>query len=515
MNRNKMILQPKGRRCLLAALSCIALWLCGCTVKSSYPEVEQYLKSRFGGKFRIEEVTENGDVYYQVTQADGEKLSFKVYPVGDEYTRSGFDDTCPVVFVTERAQEAGLVLEPGDSEKELITTIQGFEEMEGLAETLAGIADAYREAELPAKFTEGTVGEGWNCADIRIQIQGFSPEGYQPCVVRIPDSMAGFRTKEEIQQYLESNYLTYLSCYSLEELPGDIPEDALATVNGETNGITLEYEDRAVEYPDLDYNNLYFAQVYRMAGKEGWEIEAEDQAFTITSNEQDFRFEIDFEETEEGQRSRLGSGLEPAVYWYPPDGAGRAPASYEYAQSRATISPEILEQIIGVQIHSGLKLQEKQERSQEIQEEVNGYLLRSDIKQPGESAEILNWRVTLMKAEERKRIESSSMYFDADEGKVFLRLDMEVENLGDQKESFLKTIATQDDLLIHLITSGGHRYIPVDLIGMTDLTSVSLEPGETKSGCLVFHIAEEIPAEDDDIFLALKAGEKSQIFRIK
>ena len=121
----------------------------------------------------------------------------------------------------------------------------------------------------------------------------------------------------------------------------------------------------------------------------------------------------------------------------------------------------------------------------------------------------------MLDMEETKRIDTSSMYFEADDGRVFLRLDMEIENLGDQKEAFLKTIATQDDLLIHLVTSGGHRYIPVDLMGMADLTSASLEPGEVKSGALVFHIAEEIPELDDHIFLALKAGDQSQIFRIK
>ena len=133
----------------------------------------------------------------------------------------------------------------------------------------------------------------------------------------------------------------------------------------------------------------------------------------------------------------------------------------------------------------------------------------------GESVEIAGWRITLNQVEEKKRLETSSMYYEADEGKIFVRLNMEVENLGTEKAPFLKTIVTGDDLLIHLVSSGGHRYIPVDLIGMSDLTSASVEPNGVESGGLIFHIAEDILQQDEHIFLVFKAGEESRLFRIK
>lgn len=319
-----------------ALLLCLLLGLSGCSGiggKSSYPEVEKYLKSRYGGKFRIEEVTVDGAVFcYQVTQKDGEQLTFDVFPAGEEYTEAGFDDTCPVAFVQKKAEEMGLVLEPGTGEKELVATVDGYGELEELAGKLAEIADAYEKADLPAKFTKGTVGDGWNSANIRVEIRNFSPEGYRPGVIRIPDSITGFHDKESMEQYLEKNYLTYLDRYYLGEIPADVPEEAFQMVAEDENGITVISGDRTTEYPALEYNELYFAQVYRMACEEGWEPEAEGNSFTIPRGEESFRFELVFEErTDLGNREEYRySGdwkprgyafeQEPTAYWYPAGG---------------------------------------------------------------------------------------------------------------------------------------------------------------------------------------------------
>ncbi len=509
-----------------------AAGLSGCSDmggKSPYPEVEQYLKNRYGGRFEIEEAAENGSsVSYQVVQKDGEKLKFEVYPVGEEYTNKGFDDTCPVAFVMKKAGEMGLVLEPGTGEKELIATVDGYGELEELAGKLALIAEAYKESGLPARFTTGTVGDGWNSANIRVEIRGFSPEGYHPGVIRIPDSVTGFHDKESMTQYLEENYLIYLDRYYAGEIPEDVPEEALESVRKDVRGITVISGDRTTEYPNLDYDPLYFGQAYRLACEEGWEPRAEKNSFTLTRGEDSYRFELAFEENEDLQENRekyrysgdwkpRGYAIDkkPVVYCYENGAQEGTPAGSEGSGREGSISAEILERITGTEMESGLKLQDAKERVQEIQEEVNGYLLRSDVKRQGESVEIADWRITLNQVEETRRLESSSMYFEADENKIFLRLDMDVENLGTEKRPFLEMIVTGEDLLIHLVSSGGHRYIPVDLIGMADLASASVEPKEVKNGGLIFHIAEEILQEDEQIFLAFKAGEESRVFRIK
>lgn len=522
-----------GRTLPIAAFLGLVLGISGCSAlggKSPYPEVEQYLKSRYGGKFQIEQVSGTGEeASYRVVQKDGEKLEFEVFPVGEEYTNKGFDDTGPLAFVMKKAGEAGLVLEPGDGEKELVATIGGYEEIGELAGKLADIADAYKAAGLPASFTSGMVGDGWNSANIRVEIRDFAPEGYQPGVIRIPDSVTGFHDREAMEQYLETNYLTFLERYYLGEIPADVPEEALEAVRGEPGGITVISGDEVREYPELEYGELSFGQVYRLALREGWEPvpAAEGNSFTIAKGEENHRFELVFEEKEDngdrekykysGNRTPLGHDFyqEPVVYWSVEGQESRMPASREASRNQESISAELLEQIAGVEIESGLKLQKAQERVEEIQKEVKGYLLRSDVKQPGENVEIADWRITLNQVEETKRLETSTMYFEADEGKVFVRLDMDVENLGAEKRRFLEMIGTSEDLFIHLISSGGHRYIPVDMIGMADLASASVEPGAVENGGLIFHIEEDLFREDEHIFLTLEAGEESRGFRLK
>ncbi len=523
----------RGKRLSTAVFFGLALGVSGCSVlggKSPYPEVEQYLKNRYGGKFQIEQVPGAGEeTSYRVVQKDGEKLEFEVFPVGDEYTNKGFDDTCPLAFVMKKAGEAGLVLEPGDGQKELVATVGGYEEIGELAGKLAGIADAYKAAGLPAKYTTGTVGDGWNSANIRVEIRDFSPEGYQPGIIRIPDSVTGLHDRETMEQYLEVNYLTFLERYYLGEIPADVPEEAFEAVRGEPGGITVISGDETREYPELEYSDLSFGQVYRMALKEGWEPmpAAEGNSFTIGKGEKNYRFELAFEEKEDkgdrekykysGNRTPLGHDFyqEPVVYWSVEGEESKTPANLESAWNRESISAELLEQIAGVEIESGLKLQKARERAEEIRDKVDEYLLRSDVKQPGGSVEIADWRITLNQVEEMKRLETSSMYFEADEGKIFVRLDMSVENQGKKKRQFLEMIGTSEDLSVHLISSGGHRYIPVDMIGMTDLASVSVEPGAAENGGLIFHIGENIFREDEHIFLTLEAGGESRGFRIK
>ena len=266
-----------------------------------------------------------------------------------------------------------------------------------------------------------------------------------------------------------------------------------------------------------------------MALKEGWEPmpAAEGNSFTIGKGEKNYRFELAFEEKEDkgdrekykysGNRTPLGHDFyqEPVVYWSVEGEESKTPANLESAWNRESISAELLEQIAGVEIESGLKLQKARERAEEIRDKVDEYLLRSDVKQPGGSVEIADWRITLNQVEEMKRLETSSMYFEADEGKIFARLDMSVENQGKKKRQFLEMIGTSEDLSVHLISSGGHRYIPVDMIGMTDLASVSVEPGAAENGGLIFHIGENIFREDEHIFLTLEAGGESRGFRIK
>lgn len=481
---------------------------------------------KYRGEFQIEEVTKGDAVSYRVCQKDGEKLEFTVYPAGDEYTSEGFADTCPVAFVLKKAGELGLVLEPGDRENELIITVDGFEEIGELTKKLVQISNAYRQAGLPSDFTKGTVGDGWSSADIRVEIREFAPAHYRPGFVQIPDCIVDCHFQKTTQKYLENNYLTYLNRYYLGEIPKDVPEDALKEVNKDCEGITIAYGDRTVEYPKLDKDSLYFAEVYRLALQEGWEPVAEENAFTITAGERSCRFELVFEEKETVQRKRQyltswdTSGYDdnkrPVVYWYEPETGERKPAALSPDQDKACISAEILEEITGADLKRGLKLKEAKEQRQEMQGAIGRYLNGADVMQPGDTAEIANWRVTLKQVEGKNQIdyENDNIYHEARKGMILVSLKMDVENKGTMEKRFIESFAGPDDLRVSLLSFGGESYMPASLLGKISLADACIEPKAVFSNQLVFEIPEHVWNEEQ-ILLVMERRDERQIFLIK
>ena len=107
------------------------------------------------------------------------------------------------------------------------------------------------------------------------------------------------------------------------------------------------------------------------------------------------------------------------------------------------------------------------------------------------------------------------MYFDADEGKEFVRVDVDVANQGTEKESFLPMVIMSDELLVELATSSGHKYTPVDLLGGGDMTGASLEAGETKSGYIVFHVSQDLMDTEEHVLLLLTIGKETKAVQIK
>ena len=129
--------------------------------------------------------------------------------------------------------------------------------------------------------------------------------------------------------------------------------------------------------------------------------------------------------------------------------------------------------------------------------------------------EIGNWSITVKTAEETGRITSGSMYFDPDEGKEFVRIDVDIANQGTEEESFLPMVIMSDELMIELATSSGHKYTPVDLLGGGDLTGARLEAGETKSGFIVFHVSQNLLDTEEHALLLMTIGEETKAVQIK
>ncbi len=500
---------------MLPAAAAALLSGCGALKKSPYPEVSEYLENLYEQKFVIEEISEGGSVSYKASPKDRPDLSFKVVPAGEEYTNTGFDDTYPAAFVLSEAEKLGLHLEPGEGDKEFVVSVDGYEEVAALSESLSKIAKAYEAAGLPAKFTLGSVDNGWNCADIRVEIKGPEMKGYEPEVIHIPDSRQIGHTDindvDQINERIGSGYVSNICQYYLGDPLDYLTQDAVTAFYADEGGMTLTTGDDVTEYPYLSMDSLHFGEIYRLAQAEGWEPSVEQGSFSITVNGLTSRFFLEFEDNAED----AGGEQTARVYWEAQETGERQPAWGDYTYEPGVICREVLEERTGSSMESGLTLQKAEERREENREKFKGYLSDGALGPIGSSVEIGNWSITVKTAEETGRITSGSMYFDPDEGKEFVRIDVDIANQGTEEESFLPMVIMSDELMIELATSSGHKYTPVDLLGGGDLTGARLEAGETKSGFIVFHVSQNLLDTEEHALLLMTIGEETKAVQIK
>lgn len=504
----------KKRYLVLLSLVVAAL-LSGCEAvkKSPYPEVAKYLENRYERKFEIEEISDEGTIYYSARPEDRPELEFKVVPVGTDYTNAGFDDTYPTVFVLNEAGKLGLSLEAGEGDKELVASIDGYAQIEALSETLSSLAAAYAEAGLPAHFTSGTVKSGWNCADIRVDIRTPELEGYEPAVIHIPDSRqisdSHINDSERIRERIESDYVAYICRYYLGDPLDYLTQDAVTAFYADADGLTVKTTETMTEYPNLSMS-LNFAELYRLAEEEGWNPSIAQNSFSITANEQTSWFFLEFEEAADE-----GAGTTARVYWEAEETGERLPAWGDYDYTPEIIDWHVIEERTGCSFSRGLLLQEDNERKEKNKAQLNEFLNSGTLTSLGSSVEIGNWAVTVTDAEETGRISGGSMYFEADSGKAFVRVDMNIVNQGTERVRFLPTVITSDDLMVQLATSGGLQYSPVALLGGGDMTGSALEAGESKSGFIVFHVSQELMETEEHLLLLLSIGNETKAVQIK
>lgn len=502
------------KRCHVILFCAVAALLSGCAAgeKSPYPEVSEYLENRYNQKFELEEISGEASAYYKAIPKENPELEFKVFPVGPEYTNKGFDDTYPTVFVLNEAKKLGLPLEPGTTEKELVAAIDGYAGIEALSRTLSELAAAYAEAGLPAEFTLGTVSNGWNCADIRVELRTPDLKGYEPAVIHIPDDRQianrHINDSDQIARRIGDDYVACICQYYLGDPLDYLTQDAVTAFYTDTDGLTVETDDGATEYPQLS-TKLHFAELYRLSEDEGWNPQAAQDSFSITSNEQTSWFFLEFEE-ETNERGRTETVAR--VYWAESETGDRQPACGEY-DTPDIIDRELIEARTGCRLSRGLLLQAEETRRAGNREELESYL--SDARPIGDSTEIGNWTITVTAATEVGKITSGSMYFEPDEGKSFFRIDMDITNHGTKDSDFLPMVIMSDELMVELAISSGLQYAPVSLLGGGDLTGSTLAPGETKSGFIVFQTSQSLMETEDHILLLLRIGIETRAVLIK
>lgn len=511
-------MKTKKKNCCLIILSmAAAALLSGCSAEqqSPYPEVSNYLDNTYAQDFELTEVSDGNTVYYKAFPKEHPELEFKIVPAGTEYTNKGFDDTYPTVFVQNEAKKLGLSLEPGNTDKELVASIDSYAQIEELSETLAEIATAYTEAGLPAKFTSGTVQNGWNCADIRVELCTPDMEGYEPTVIHIPDRKQiadrHINDKEAIADRIGDGYITYICQNYLGDPLDYLPQDAVTAFYADADGLTIESGESATEYPYLTVN-LHFAELYRLAEAEGWDPQAAQNSFSIAANGQTSWFFLEFE-NDENERGIMETTAH--VYWAEDETGERLPACDEEGYHPDVIDQKLIEERAGCELSPGLLLQESAARREKNKEELDGYLSSGNVKSLGSNVEIGNWVVTVTDATETEKISSGSMYFEPDTGRSFLRIDLELTNQAAEREHFLSPVIMYDELMVQLAVSSGLQYSPVSLLGGGDLTGNALDAGETKSGFIVFQVSENLMETEDTILLLLRMGSETQAIQIK
>ena len=505
-------------RCHIILFMAAATLLSGCSAekKSPYPEVTKYLNNTYEQKFDLTEVSDGNTVYYKATPKEHPELEFKIVPAGTDYTNKGFDDTYPAIFVLNEARKLGLSPEPGDTDKELVISVDSYVQIEELSESLAQMAAAYAEAGMPAKFTLGTVEEGWNCADIRVEIRTPDLEGYEPVIIHIPDSRQiadeHINDQERIADRIGSGYIAYICQYYLDDPLDYLTQDAVTAFYADAGGLTVKTDETATEYPYLN-TDLHFAELYHLAEAEGWNPQAaQNNCFSITANDQTSWFFLEFEEDE---KERGGTQITAHVYWAEEETGERLPACDEWGYHPDVIDQKLIEERACCDLSPGLLLQEAAARREENKKELDGYLSSGNVKPLGSAVEIGSWTVTVTDAAETGKITSGSMYFEPDAERSFLRIDMDITNRSSEGVRFLPTVVMYDELMVQLIVSNGLKYSPVSLLGGGDLTGSALDAGETRSGFIVFQVPENLMKTEDTILLLLQIGAETQAIQIQ
>jgi hypothetical protein len=133
----------------------------------------------------------------------------------------------------------------------------------------------------------------------------------------------------------------------------------------------------------------------------------------------------------------------------------------------------------------------------------------------GDTATIDNWEVTLVSFELTNRIPSTrNRYFEADDGEQYLEIVLTVSNEDSQPRTFYNRFGRHVDA--EVVYNDSITFNFINLLGYDEcLDHEVVNPLTTKTGALVFSVAERAANSDDSLVLRLYKGREEIIFELR
>lgn len=128
----------------------------------------------------------------------------------------------------------------------------------------------------------------------------------------------------------------------------------------------------------------------------------------------------------------------------------------------------------------------------------------------GETITFGIWEITLNLFTTSSEIEADYLCFKPDEGNIYLVGNITIKNIGTDAGTFLPSFSLSQDVRARIIYDGTYEFTPINLLGHNDdLHDETINPLSSKTGIIVFSVAEEAAESEKSLVLILEQGDES------
>ncbi|RXZ81142.1 DUF4352 domain-containing protein [Paenibacillaceae bacterium] len=201
----------------------------------------------------------------------------------------------------------------------------------------------------------------------------------------------------------------------------------------------------------------------------------------------------------------------------PTDASGTKSANGGKAESNETEQPSEKENDAGKASDDQANAKdENAEKAAAEEPESDPEPEKTPTSQIGDMINVGDWEVTLESFEFKEELSESIMTFSPDEGNVYGVATIKVKNNGGQANTFLPVISSRDDVKLSLKYDEKYDFSYSNMLGLSDqLHMERLNPLSTKSGMVIFTVAEEVKDSDKPLNLIISFEKNDYIYTIK